>query len=122
MLGPDHPLSGPDTRTGFRGVTFDRRGHGRSQMTGQRYDFDTLSDDLRLVIEQLDLRDLALVAHSMGSGEVVHYLARHGTARVRKVVLLAPTTPFLTKTSDNPLGIERALLEANLEKMSRDCH
>jgi len=108
------------TQAGFRVVMFDRRGHGRSQMTGRGYDFDTLAGDLAAVIDQLKLSDMTLVGHSMGTAEIVHYLARHGAQRVRRVVLLAPTTPFLTKTDDNPMGIERIMLEANRDKMLAD--
>jgi non-heme chloroperoxidase len=77
---------------GRRAVAFDRRGHGRSDDPGCGYDYDTLSDDLAAVIESLDLHDITLVAHSMGSGEAVRYLSRHGQDRVARVMLLAPTT------------------------------
>jgi non-heme chloroperoxidase len=81
---------------------------------------DTLADDLAAVIDQLKLSDITLVGHSMGAAETVHYLAKHGARRVRKVVLLAPTTPFSTKTDDNPMGIDRAVLEASRERMLAD--
>jgi non-heme chloroperoxidase len=108
------------TQAGFRVVMFDRRGHGRSQMTGQGYEFDTLADDLGAVVDQLGLSDVTLVGHSMGTAEIVHYLARHGSERVRNIVLLAPTTPFTTKTPDNPAGIDRAVLEASLDSIRSD--
>ena len=94
---------------GCRAVAYDRRGHGRSDDPGRGYDYDTLSDDLAAVVESLDLHDLTLVAHSMASGEVVRYLSRHGEGRVTRLLLLAPTTPFLLKTSDNPVGVDGAL-------------
>jgi non-heme chloroperoxidase len=108
------------TQAGYRVVTFDRRGHGRSTPAGSGYDIDTLADDLDCVIEQLGLTDLLLVAHSMGAGEVVRYIAKHGPQRVDKVVLLAPVTPFLTKTPDNPYGVDAALLKAGRAKMAAD--
>jgi non-heme chloroperoxidase len=91
---------------GFRCVSFDRRGHGRSDDPGRGYDYDTLADDIAAVVEQLGLRNLTLVAHSLGAGEVVRYLTRHGTARIRNLVLLAPCTPCLARSADNPGGID----------------
>jgi non-heme chloroperoxidase len=101
----------PLARAGFRCVAFDRRGHGRSSDPGRGYDFDTLSNDLAAVIETLDLRDVTLVGHSMGCGEVVRYLTRHGSARVARAALIAPTTPFLLKTADNPHAVEKDVFE-----------
>jgi non-heme chloroperoxidase len=108
------------TQAGFRVVTFDRRGHGRSTMTGSGYDLDTLAGDLNAVIEQLDLSDLILVGHSMGAGEIVRYVGKYGSRRVRKIVLLAPITPFVTKTADNPEGIDSAMLAASRAAMAND--
>lgn len=96
---------------GVRCIAFDRRGHGRSDVPGTGYDLDTLADDVATVIERLGLREVTLVGHSMGGSEVVRYLGRHGTARVRSVVLVAPTTPFLTRTTDNPYGAPPAYFE-----------
>lgn len=76
---------------GLRTIAYDNRGHGRSSDPGHGFDFDTLADDLASVIEQLDLRDVVLVGHSMGAGQVVRYLTRHGASRVRRVLLLAPS-------------------------------
>ena len=73
------------TSKGIRCVAYDRRGHGRSSRPGDGYDFDTLSDDLAAIIEQLDLQQVTLVAHSMGAGEAVRYLTRHGSSRVRRL-------------------------------------
>ena len=97
---------------GFRCIAYDRRGHGRSEVPAHGYDYDTLADDLDAVIEALDLRDLTLVSHSMAGGEAVRYLTRHGGSRIARNVMLAPTTPFLLKTSDNPHGISEGVFEA----------
>jgi non-heme chloroperoxidase len=97
---------------GVRCVVYDRRGHGRSSDPGRGYDADTLADDLAAVMDSLDLREATLVGHSMGGGEIVRYLSRHGCDRVARVVLLAATTPFLMKTPDNPHGVDRAMFEA----------
>jgi non-heme chloroperoxidase len=96
----------------YRCVTYDRRGHGRSDQPDGGYDYDTLADDLAAVIEQLDLKDVTLVGHSMGAGEVVRYLTRHGSRRVKRIVLAGATTPFLMKTDTNPSGIDPAAFEA----------
>lgn len=105
---------------GFRVVAFDRRGHGRSQGNGQGYDMDTLADDLGCVMDQLDLKGATLVSHSMGACEVVRYLSRHGHARVAKLALLAPTTPYLIKTADNPHGVDAAVFAQTRAVMQRD--
>lgn len=105
---------------GVRCVGYDRRGHGRSGEPAAGYEFDTLADDLAAVVHRLDLRDLVLVGHSMGCGEVVRYLSRHGAGRVARVVLIAPITPFTLKTADNPDGVERGVLEAGRATLARD--
>jgi len=97
---------------GLRCIGFDRRGHGRSDQSAHGYDYDTLADDLAAVIEAQDLRGVTLVGHSMGAGEIVRYLTRHGGRRVKRIVLLAPTTPFLAQTSDNPSGLPLAAFES----------
>jgi pimeloyl-ACP methyl ester carboxylesterase len=105
---------------GFRCVAYDRRGHGRSDWPWTGYDYDTLSDDLDTLVNGLDLRDLVLVGHSAGAGEVVRYVSRHGAGRVAGIALVSGTTPFPMKTADNPEGIERALMEADLAARTRD--
>jgi non-heme chloroperoxidase len=99
----------PLAAQGLRAVAYDRRGHGRSSDPGAGYDIDTLADDLAAVIESLDLKAVTLVGHSMGGGEIARYLTRHGAGRVARVLFLAPTTPFLLKTADNPMGVDEAL-------------
>ena len=105
---------------GFRCVAPDRRGHGRSEMPSTGYDLDTLTDDLAALIEARDLRDVTLVGFSMGSVEAVNYLARYGSDRIARLVLVAPTTPFLVKTEDNPDAIPRAMIEAEQATIARD--
>ncbi len=73
---------------GFRCLAPDRRGFGRSDHPGHGYDFDTFADDLAMLMERLDLRAATLVGFSMGGGEIVRYLARHGGARVAQVALV----------------------------------
>src|SRR6187431_492310 len=69
---------------GYRVITYDRRGFGRSSKPGTGYDYDTFSADLDAVLQKLDLDGVDLVGFSMGSGEVTRYLGRYGSRRVRK--------------------------------------
>ena len=89
---------------GLRGLAHDRRGHGRSSQPWDGNDMDHYADDLAAVIEAVDLRDVVLVGHSTGGGEVVRYVARHGTARVSKVVLVGAVPPLMLQTANNPNG------------------
>jgi pimeloyl-ACP methyl ester carboxylesterase len=98
--------------SGHRVVAFDRRGHGRSSQPGDGYDTDTLADDLACVIESLGLHDVTLIGHSMGCGEIVRYLHRHGGRRVRRIALVSTMTPCLLRRRDNPQGIDRGMFEA----------
>ncbi len=111
----------PLAREGFRCIAYDRRGHGRSGDAGGGYDFDALADDVASVIEALDLDDVTVVAHSFASGEIVRYLTRHGAARIAGVLMLAPAAiPFLSKTDDNPLGIDAEMLAARRAELADD--
>jgi non-heme chloroperoxidase len=100
---------------GLRAVAYDRRGHGRSADPGRGHDFDTLADDLADVLEALDLRGATLVTFSAGAGEAVRFLTRHdgaGRRRVARLALVAPTTPLMARTEDNPDGIDPAVFDA----------
>ena len=90
---------------GFRVVAHDRRGHGRSSQASSGNDMDGYADDLAAVIEALDLNDATLVGHSTGGGEVARYIARHGTKRVAKAVLIAAVPPIMVKSATNPEGL-----------------
>jgi non-heme chloroperoxidase len=105
---------------GWRCVTFDRRGHGRSDDPCRGYDFDTLADDIAAVLDGLDVQNAVLVGHSMGGAEVVRYLTRYRSRRVAHAVLIAPTTPFTMKTDDNPSGAPREALEKFRESLKHD--
>jgi len=90
---------------GFRVVAHDRRGHGRSSQASAGNDMDGYADDLAAVIEALDLRDITMVGHSTGGGEVTRYIGRHGTKRVSKAVLIAAVPPIMVKSQANPEGL-----------------
>ena len=91
-------------RAGLRCISYDRRGHGRSSPAATGYDYDTLADDLHTVLCHHELDGVSLIGHSMGCAEILRYLARHGSARVERVALVAPLVPNL-RTRDNPAGV-----------------
>jgi len=105
---------------GMHCVLYDRRGHGRSDRPAAGYDLDTMADDLAAVIDHFELRDITLVAHSLGSKEAVRYLTRHGDSRVARLVLVAPVTPLMRRTADNPDGLDPALIDANYAAVAAD--
>lgn len=90
---------------GYRVIAHDRRSHGRSSQTWTGNDMDTYADDLAELVESLGLRDVILVGHSTGGGEVARYIGRHGTGRVAKAVLLGAVPPLMLKTAANPNGL-----------------
>jgi non-heme chloroperoxidase len=98
-------------QAGYRVITYDRRGFGRSSQPAAGYDYDTFTADLNALLDHLDLRDAVLAGHSMGTGEVTRYLARCGPARAAKAVLISPIPPYLLQTSDNPDGVPQALFD-----------
>jgi non-heme chloroperoxidase len=104
----------------LRCVAYDRRGHGRSGSPAHGYDYDTLADDLAAVIDLLDLREVTLVGYSMGAGEVVRYLSRHGSGRVARIALVAPVTPCVLKGEDNPDGVPAEYFEKVRTDTERD--
>ena len=105
---------------GLRCIAYDRRGFGHSSKPYTGYDYDSLADDLKAMLEALDLHDVTLVGFSMGGGEVARYFSRHGGARVKKAVLVSSVTPYMLKTEDNPDGSPEELFQGMLEQMSND--
>ncbi|OLF16319.1 alpha/beta fold hydrolase [Actinophytocola xanthii] len=96
---------------GYRVVTYDRRGFGRSSQPTVGYDYDTFAADLKVVLDTLDLRDVVLVGFSMGTGEVGRYLGTYGSDRVAKAAFLASLEPFLLRTDDNPTGVPQEVFD-----------
>jgi non-heme chloroperoxidase len=96
---------------GYRGIAHDRRGGGRSSQTWDNNDLTSYADDLAGLIEHLDLRDIVLVGHSTGGGEVTRYVGQHGTSRVAKVVLLSAIPPLMLKTDTNPDGLPMSVFD-----------
>src|SRR4029434_91723 len=105
---------------GHRVITYDRRGFGRSSKTGTGYNYDTFAADLDKLLKKLDLKKVALVGFSMGSGEVTRYIGKYGTKRVRKAVLIGTLGPYLVKASDNPEGVDRSVFEDIKAKIRAD--
>ena len=105
---------------GFRAVAHDRRGHGRSGQPWDGNDLDTYADDLAQLIEELDLRDVILIGHSTGGGEVTRYIGRHGTARVAKAVLVNAIPPLMLKTDGNPGGLPIEVFDEIRGGIARD--
>ncbi len=95
---------------GYRTVAFDRRGFGRSDQPWTGYDYDTFADDIADLVKHLDLKDVMLVGFSMGGGDITRYVARHGTSRVSKLVLLSAVTPLFVKTADHD-GVDKSVFD-----------
>jgi non-heme chloroperoxidase len=93
------------TSKGYRCIAHDRRGHGRSSQPAGGHDMDTYTDDLRALVEHLDLKDCVHVGHSTGGGEVARYFGRHGTDRAVKGVLIGAVAPVMIKKDSNPEGL-----------------
>jgi non-heme chloroperoxidase len=105
---------------GFRVITYDRRGFGKSSQPFTGYNYDTLADDLAALLEALDLKGAALVGFSMGGGEVARYLGRYGSKRVAKAVFISAVTPFLLKTADNPEGVDQKVFTGMIDGIKKD--
>jgi pimeloyl-ACP methyl ester carboxylesterase len=96
---------------GFRVITYDRRGFGRSSQPTVGYDYDTFAGDLAALLEALDLHEVDLAGHSMGGGEIVRYLGTYGSARIRRAVIISGVPPYLLKTPDTPYGVPQELFD-----------
>jgi non-heme chloroperoxidase len=90
---------------GYRVIAHDRRGHGRSGQSWEGNEMNTYADDLAELFEALDLKDVIMIGHSTGGGEVARYIGRHGTSRVAKAVLIGAVPPLMLKTEANPEGL-----------------
>ena len=105
---------------GFRAISYDRRGFGRSDQPFNGYDYNTLADDLASVIEQTGANDATLAGFSMGGGEVARYMSRHGGKNVSQAVLVSSVVPYMLKTSDNPNGTDQATFDQMTAAMKED--
>jgi non-heme chloroperoxidase len=105
---------------GHRVITYDRRGFGRSSKPATGYNYDTFAADLAAVLEALSLDKVDLVGFSMGTGEVTRYLAKYGSTRVRRAVLIGTLGPYLVKAPDNPEGVDLEVFKAIKDALRRD--
>lgn len=128
-----YPLSGaswekqipPLLNAGYRVITYDRRGFGKSSHPAQGYNYDTFAEDLHKLIARLKLRDYALVGFSMGGGEIARYFGKYGSkggskGGVRKAVIIGGVPPFLLKTGDNPEGLDANVFEGIQKAVAAD--
>jgi len=81
---------------------------------------DTYADDLAGLLDELDLRDVVLVGHSTGGGEVTRYVGRHGTGRIARIVLLSAVPPLMVQTKANPEGLPMKVLDEIREGVRRN--
>lgn len=104
----------------LRCIAYDRRGFGKSDRPWESYEYDTLADDLNELITQLNLSVVTLVGFSMGGGEIARYIAKYGTAKIDKCVFISSVTPFMLKTVNNPIGVEKEIFDDMVEKITTD--
>jgi non-heme chloroperoxidase len=103
-----------------RVIAYDRRGFGKSSQPWHGYDYDTMADDLKAIIDGLQLENVTLVGFSMGGGEVVRYFSRNGGQHVTKAVLVSAVPPFMLQTEDNPDGIPKEEFDKMAKQMRDD--
>jgi pimeloyl-ACP methyl ester carboxylesterase len=99
------------TDVGYRCIAYDRRGFGKSDKPLDGYDYDTLADDLKALIDELGLTQVVLVGFSMGGGEVVRYLSKYGSEKVAKAVLISSVVPYMLQKDDNPDGVPQETID-----------
>lgn len=105
---------------GYRVITYDRRGFGESSKPSIGYDYDTFASDLKTVIETLELKNVTLIGHSMGTGEIARYLGRYGSENIVRAVMVSPIPPFLLKTEDNKTGVDASVIEGMKAGIKKD--
>lgn len=123
-----YPLSGDSWEkqipvllgAGYRVITYDRRGFGKSSQPTTGYNYDTFAEDLRKLLTELKLRDFTLVGFSMGGGEVARYLGKYGSTGVRKAVIISGVPPYLLKTADNPDGVDGDVFDGIQKAVAAD--
>jgi non-heme chloroperoxidase len=106
---------------GYRVISYDRRGFGKSSQPSTGYDYDTFAADLKALLDHLELgEDVALVGFSMGTGEVTRYLGTYGSAGVSKAALLGAIPPFVLQTDDNEKGVPQEVFDGIKETVLKD--
>ncbi|WP_292891042.1 alpha/beta hydrolase [Nonlabens sp.] len=105
---------------GYRVITYDRRGFGRSSRPYSGYDYTSMTEDLHDLIEKLDVTDIILVGFSMGGGELARYAATYGTSKISKLIFISSIAPYLLKTDDNPDGAPEVVFHEMEENIKND--
>jgi non-heme chloroperoxidase len=123
-----YPLSGASwekqlpvlLNAGFRVITYDRRGFGRSSQPSSGYNYDTFAEDLHKLVNHLKLKDFALVGFSMGGGEVARYIGRYGKKNVSKAVFISSVPPYLLRAEGNPEGVDQTVFDGIQKAVAAD--
>jgi non-heme chloroperoxidase len=123
-----YPLSGASwekqlpvlLEAGYRVITYDRRGFGKSSQPTEGYNYDTFAEDLHKLVTQLKLHDFILVGFSMGGGEVARYFGKYGSKGVSKAVIISGVPPYLLKTADNPAGVDASVFDGIQKAVAAD--
>src|SRR5690349_7189171 len=105
---------------GYRVITYDRRGFGKSSQPTAGYNYDTFAEDLHRLITHLKLEDFALVGFSMGGGEIARYFGKYGSEGASKAVIIGGVPPYLLKTEDNPEGVDASVAEEIKKAIAAD--
>ncbi|NYD77339.1 alpha/beta fold hydrolase [Arthrobacter cupressi] len=105
---------------GFRVITYDRRGFGKSSKPTTGYDYDTFATDLKTLLDTLDVNDAVLVGFSMGTGEVARYISNYGSARVAKAAFLGSLEPYLLDPEEGTDGVPQDVLDGLLDAVKAD--
>jgi non-heme chloroperoxidase len=105
---------------GYRVITYDRRGFGKSSQPTVGYNYDTFAEDLHKLILKLKLQDFSLVGFSMGGGEIARYFGKYGSKGVSRAVIIGGVPPFLLKTDDNPEGVDASVFEGIKKAVAAD--
>lgn len=102
-------------KKGFRVVGITLRGFGQSDKPYGRYDFDVFSDDIKIVLEQLNIHGAVLGGFSMGGAVVIHYVTKYNAAHISKLALFAAAAPSWVRRDDFPYGIPKADVEGIID-------
>jgi len=105
---------------GYRVITYDRRGFGKSSKPTAGYDYDTFAADLKVLLDTVDVNDAVLVGFSMGTGEVARYISAYGSARVAKAVFLGSLEPYLLDPEEGTDGVPQEVFDGLLEAAKAD--
>lgn len=110
----------PMREAGYRCIAYDRRGFGKSDQSLNNYDYDVLADDLKCLLDELNLENVTLVGFSMGGGEVVRYCSKYNCDRISKIILVSSVVPYMLKTDDNPEGVPLEMFQEFDDKIRQD--